>query len=339
MATDLTNAPAPAVQRGVPPSPTGKSGWPWEAKPARATGQVRGPFPRVTVVTPSYNQGAFIEECIRSVLLQDYPNLEYMVIDGGSRDRTTDVLKHYSQAIDYWVSEPDRGQAHAINKGWRRATGDILAWLNADDLYLPGAISRAVKALEEHPEAGVVYGNGYHVSEQGEILEVYPSEPFDVRRLGDTCYLCQPTTFLRRSVVEAVGYLDETLQYALDYDLWLKAAKHCPFAFVPDFLAHSRLHRDCKTVKQAVPRGREVLNMLYKHYRAVPPLKVGGYARAKMLAWLSDVTGWRKIPFLAGMAGICGVEFLRYNLRMPAAERERWGRGVREGLTKFFRGS
>src|SRR5262249_45140624 len=133
--------------------------------------------PLVSIVTPSFNQGRFIRETIESVLLQDYPNLEYMVIDGGSTDETVSILERYRDRF-FWVSEPDRGQAHAINKGWKRAKGDILAWLNSDDMYLPGAISNAARYLVDHPEIGLVYGDGYHVAEDGRMLSLYPTERF-----------------------------------------------------------------------------------------------------------------------------------------------------------------
>lgn len=335
MGVDRDLARAAYAPRAVPAPPPGKRGWPWDVDAQAVSDCQPRVLPRVTVVTPSYNQGLFIEECIRSVLLQDYPNLEYMVIDGGSHDDTVGIVQKYAGALAHYVSEPDRGQAHAINKGWRRASGEILAWLNADDVYLPGAITHAVSTLMANPSVGLVYGNGYHISEQGKMLDAYPSEPFDLQRLGDTCYICQPTVFLRRHLAEAVDYVDETLRYALDYDLWLRIAQRSAFQFIPEFLAQSRLHKDCKTVKHAVPRAREVLAMLYKHYHAVPPLKVGGYAYARMEACLGTADGWKRIPFLLGMAGIFAAEFFRYNLHMPASERMRWGRGMREGLQKF----
>ena len=137
-------------------------------------------LPLVTVVTPSYNQARFIRETIESVLKQDYPRIEYLVIDGGSTDESVSILREYSDHLR-WVSEPDRGQAHAINKGWRQARGCILAYLNADDLYMPGAVAQAVAALVAHPEAAAVYGEGYHVDKEGRILSgIRPSPSMQI---------------------------------------------------------------------------------------------------------------------------------------------------------------
>jgi len=188
-------------------------------------------LPLVSIVTPSYNQGRFIRETIESVLSQDYPHTEYMVIDGGSTDTTVAVLRGYGQRF-FWTSEPDRGQAHAVNKGWMMARGEVWGWLNSDDLYLPGAVGNAVDYLVSHPDVGMVYGEAYHVSEEGIIIERYPTEPFDASRLGDTCYICQPTVFIRRTVVEDVGFLDESLNYCIDYDLWIRIAKRYRIGYV-----------------------------------------------------------------------------------------------------------
>ena len=228
-------------------------------------------LPLVTIVTPSFNQGQFIRATIESVLAQDYPRIEYVVMDGGSTDQTVSILNGYSGRLR-WVSERDCGQADAINKGWRAAAGSIVAYLNSDDVYLPGAISEAVTELEAHPEAAAVYGEGYHVDEAGAIIERYPTEPFDAERLRQTCFICQPTVFLRRDAVECLGYLDQSLRYCMDYDLWIRLAKAGKtFRHTPHYLASTRLHADTKTLGQRGQAHAEILRVIYRHFGRVEP--------------------------------------------------------------------
>src|SRR5688572_25596277 len=147
--------------------------------------------PLVSIVTPSYNQGRYIEETIQSVLNQDYPNLEYLVLDGGSTDETLEILKRYEGRL-VWISEKDRGQADAINKGFHLAKGRILGWLNSDDTYSPGAIRKVAQYFQTHRDVGLLYGEGYHVDTAGKIIERYNTEPFNFHRLGEICFICQP---------------------------------------------------------------------------------------------------------------------------------------------------
>ena len=312
-------------------------GWPWTGEsqalpPVMLDGT---PWPCVSIVTPSFNQGQYIEETIRSVLLQGYPNMEYIVIDGGSTDHSVDVIKKYEQFISFWVSEPDKGQAHAINKGWKHAQGEIFAWLNSDDLYLPGSVVKAVSYLTKNQEFGLVYGEGYHIADDGRIIERYPTEPYNSKRLGDTCYICQPTTFIRRSVVEEIGSIDESLRFCMYYDFWIRISKRYRLGYLSEYLANSRLHEQCKTVKEGVARSREALDMLYRHYRSVPPLKVGGYACAILEPRLNRSGIWNKIVSTIGMVAICSREFVRYNIRMPLSEIRRWSSGIVEGISRF----
>jgi len=192
------------------------------------------PWPSVSIVTPSYNQGQFIEETIRSVLLQGYPHLEYLIIDGGSTDGSVDIIRKYEPWLAYWVSEPDRGQSHAINKGWERATGDILAYLNSDDLYCPGAIGRAMEGLRENPEYALVYSDGLWIDETSFHWKPCKSGPLDARHLLTVkgTYIPQPTVFMRRSGLMAVGGLDKSLHMAMDFDLWVKLALRYPLGYL-----------------------------------------------------------------------------------------------------------
>ena len=180
----------------------------------------------VSVVTPSYNQAQFLEETILSVLNQSYPRVEYHVMDGGSTDGSVGILKKYSDRMASWVSEKDKGQADAINRGWRKSSGDILAYLNADDQYKPGAIAAAAGYFEKHPEAGIVYGScGSFFTGQPEERTYSPPE-FSLKRLLFENFIPQPTVFIRRQVLDKIGVLDLSLRYCLDYDLWLRAAAH-----------------------------------------------------------------------------------------------------------------
>lgn len=208
--------------------------------------------PRVSIVTPSYNQAQFLEETILSVLNQDYPNIEYIVVDGGSTEGSVEIIQKYADRLAYWVSEKDNGQAHAINKGWRRATGDIIAYLNSDDIYYPGAIRQAVVALAEHPSAGMVFSDALLIDEHGETLRELFASPFDIHRLiAMEGFVPQPTAFIRRQVLDEVGLLDERLHMVMDYDLWVRLGLRYEACYLPDVhLAAQREHGTAKSTAQ-----------------------------------------------------------------------------------------
>jgi glycosyltransferase involved in cell wall biosynthesis len=198
----------------------------------------------MSIVTPSYNQGQFIEETIRSVLLQGYPNLEYIVIDGGSTDTSVEIITKYEPWLTHWVSEPDDGLSHAINKGWERSTGEILAWLNSDDLYLPTTLGKVVATATRHPSAILIYGLGEHVDDSGATSRIV-GQPYDVvdsLRSGRRAAISQPAAFVRRSGLEKVGLLDVRLKLSMDKDLWQRLAAVGEVRFVPDVWARFRLH-------------------------------------------------------------------------------------------------
>jgi hypothetical protein len=282
----------------------------------------RGPL--VSIVTPSYNQGRYIEETIQSVLNQDYPNLEYIVVDGGSSDNTIEILKKYEGRLT-WMSEKDRGQADAINKGFHMAKGEIVAWLNSDDTYLPGAVCKSVQYLEAHPEVGMLYGEGYHIDEDGEVIERYYTEPFDYHRLSELCFICQPTVFLRAEVVRTIGPLDITLDYCLDYEYWMRIAKRFRIAYLDKYLANSRLYLDTKTLSKRVEVHQETLQVVKRHYGRVPMRWINAYAHVylteKLLGKMQGVyedgwasprvkvalpPDWRREAYLS-LQGICSV--------------------------------
>lgn len=204
--------------------------------------------PLVSIVTPSFNQGAFIAETITSVLTQDYPRIDHLVIDGGSTDSTLDVLSRFGDRLR-WISEPDRGQSDAINKGWRLARGEIVAWLNADDLYRPNAIGKVVAFFHEHPDVDLVYGDCDFINERGEVVARHRKRPADAADLlrSPISIIAQPAAFLRRRVLETAGYLDEMLQYVMDLDYWLRVASRHSIAYLPHCLAAFRVHGESKT--------------------------------------------------------------------------------------------
>lgn len=222
--------------------------------------------PLVTIVTPTLNQGAFIRQTIESVFAQGYPRIEYIVVDGGSNDATLDVLRSYGERLR-WVSEPDSGQAAAINKGFALGRGEILAWLNSDDTLLPDAVEHAVAAFERAPGAGVIYGRGLILDEAGRVLHPFAGiEPFFVwRLLHCLCFVLQPACFFRRSHFLEAGGLDEGLHYGLDWDLWIRLAERTDVRFLDRELACSREYAETKTTRGGWRRIQELGEIARRH--------------------------------------------------------------------------
>jgi glycosyltransferase involved in cell wall biosynthesis len=228
--------------------------------------------PLVSIVTPSLNRGNVIGEAIASVLDQDYPRIEYLVMDGGSSDCTLDVLRAHGDRLR-WVSAPDAGQSAAINAGWRAASGEILAWLNTDDTYLPGAVRHVVEFFAAHPEVDAVFGDCDYVDADGRHPRPYPTRPYDYLELVRTTinYLPQPATFVRRRALASVGYLDETLHYVMDLDYWLRLGMRHTVAHLPVRLATLRLHAGAKSVQDVAGFGPELV-AVYQTLFARPDL-------------------------------------------------------------------
>jgi glycosyltransferase involved in cell wall biosynthesis len=216
----------------------------------------------VSIVTPSFNQSSFLELTLRSVLEQDYPNVEYSVVDGGSTDGSVDIIRRYADRLHGWVSETDSGQAEAVNKGLARARGDIVAWLNSDDTYLPGAIGAAVRAFQAHPEAVMVYGNMYAVDEEGLRTNLLRYRQLSLQDLLCFQIIGQPAVFLRRSAFDKVGGIDTSFHLLLDHQLWLKIACQGPIVHCEETWAAARYHDAAKNRALAARFGREAQRIL-----------------------------------------------------------------------------
>ena len=234
----------------------------------------------VSAVTPSYNQGRFIGRTIDSVLSQGVPDLEYVVMDGGSTDATVSVLESYGDRLRY-RSERDKGQPDAVNKGMAETTGEIIAWLNSDDVYTPGALQAVLEVFEKNPEVDVVYGDADHIDVNDAFIEAYPAEPFDLTRLKERCIICQPAAFFRRRVVERFGNLDLRWQYTLDYEFWLRLAKGgAVFSYLPRKLAGSRFYPQTKTSGAKLTVHGEINDMMLFTFGRVPERWLFNYAHA-----------------------------------------------------------
>ncbi|MCK6538910.1 MAG: glycosyltransferase [Anaerolineales bacterium] len=218
--------------------------------------------PLVSIITPSYNQAPYLEQTLRSVLEQDYPRIEYIVIDGASTDGSADIIRKYADRLAYWVSEKDNGQAEAINKGLARATGGIIAWLNSDDFYFPGAVASAVRAFEAHPEAGLVYGDTVAVDEKGEFIHFPRYAQWSLEDLLTFHILGQPAVFMRRDILLKAGFLDPSFHFLLDHHLWIRMASHAPMVYVPEQWAAGRFHESAKNIAQAARFGEEAFRIL-----------------------------------------------------------------------------
>ncbi|MBS1854288.1 MAG: glycosyltransferase [Acidobacteria bacterium] len=238
--------------------------------------------PLVSIVTPTFNMARYLPEAIESVLSQDYSPVEYIVADGGSTDETRGILEGYGSRLR-WFSGKDKGPSDAAHRGFLQARGEIFAWLNADDSYLPGAIHTAVDYLAAHPEIDVVYGEGYWIGEDGTRISRYPTLPWDPRVLERDCFICQPAAFFRASAYRKCG-LDPDVNRSFDYDLWIRMAiAGLRFAAIPQYLANSRMHQGAKTIYEREAVLQASMDLLMRHYGYIPMSWVFGYA-----AWRRD---------------------------------------------------
>jgi glycosyltransferase involved in cell wall biosynthesis len=234
-------------------------------------------WPVIGIVTPTYNMAHFLEETIESVLSQDYPHVDYVVMDAGSKDGSVEILQKYGDRFR-WVSEKDRGQADAVNKGYHATSGEIFTFLNSDDTYLPGALSTIAKHFKANPGVGMIYGEAYHVKLDGEIIAPYPTQPFDLRTLNNQCYICQPAAFMLREAFYNAGMMNVDMHFALDYELWIRIAKQYGVRKVDEFLATSRMHMDNKTLSKRRLVYQEILSTVKTQFHYAPYEWINGYA-------------------------------------------------------------
>lgn len=230
--------------------------------------------PTIAVVTPSFNQADFLERAMTSVLDQGYGDLEYVVMDGGSTDGSRKIIERFADRLTYWQSEPDGGQAAAVNAGWRRTSGSVLGWLNSDDFYLPGTLEFVGRFFAAHPGVDVVYGTCRLIDPVGREIGLV-GEPFDMRTmLLKRDLIPQPSAFIRRRAIEAAGYLDETLHYSLDYDLFLRLALKSPPVFITESLAGFTIHPAAKTTFGRGASRRETYRVRLRYVRGLDRARV-----------------------------------------------------------------
>jgi len=249
-------------------------------------------LPIVSIVTPSFNQARYLEATIRSVLSQDYARIEYMIVDGGSSDGTVDILKEYGGKLAGWVSEKDKGQTDAINKGFARAKGEVLAWLNSDDTYEPGAVSAAVRYLQEHPKVGMVYGDCNFINETGRVIGKFSSAQTSYRLLRQGySHIPQQTMFFRAELWKQVGPLDRSFYFAMDYDLWTRIAARSEIKYVPQTWANFRLHTSGKTILADDRCWPEMIRVHYRDGGSFFSVIVAKYYLRKLVA---PIWNWRR---------------------------------------------
>ncbi|MDP8236207.1 MAG: glycosyltransferase family 2 protein [Candidatus Erginobacter occultus] len=237
----------------LPPPPAGRSGWPWseESPPLPAARPDGTPWPTITVSTPNYNFQDFIEETIRSVLLQGYPELEYIVTDDGSTDGSAEIIRKYEPWLAHWETGENRGQSHAINQGWRRGQGDIFAYLNSDDCLKPGALEVVAGSIKPDEGRHIVFGDCDVIDEKGKKIGYCRGrlpDPGNLLRYWEHDFtIPQPSVFFHRDILQRVGYLDETFHYVMDYDYWVRVSRHYGFYYIPQSLGIMRDHLRAKT--------------------------------------------------------------------------------------------
>ena len=304
----------------------------------------------VSIITPSFNQARYLEQTMRSVLEQDYPRIEYWVIDGGSTDGSVDIIQRYAPKLAGWISEKDNGQAEAVNKGFTRASGEYVAWLNSDDLYYPGALKEAVRALDSNPAAPFVFSDVESIDETGKAFNRMRYGSWGLAGLMRFRIIGQPGVFMRRSALMEAGFLDTSYHYILDHHLWLRLAALQEPCYVPGALwAAARVHPDAKNTAQAAafapeaerlaewliadPRFQPLMEQMEKQIRAgaqrfsafylmeadQPKAALAHYARSFRLSPATALQDWRRI--FSAIASVLGLGMLTRKARQARRKR------------------
>ena len=269
-----------------------------------------------SIITPSFNQARFIARTIESVRSQSHPAMEHLVFDGGSTDGTVDILRKCGDAIT-WESAPDRGQSHAVNKGFARAKGDVIGWINSDDIYCPGTFEAVVAYFACHEDADVVYGDSYYIDENDNVTGEFRAGEWDYERLKEANFIRQPALFIRRSVPERFGGLNEDLHYEMDYDYWLRIGRHLRFHHLPRFLVGMRYYDACKSRRNRPAVGRERLRVQQTNCGRVSEKSLKGACVA-----IADGLGLdrsdpeQELLFMSYLERRVHVERMRYNHRI-----------------------
>ena len=239
---------------------------------------------RVSIITPSFNQASFLEQTILSVLNQSFPGIEYIVIDGGSTDGSVDIIRKYQDRFAYWHSKKDRGHWDAVNQGFQKATGDVLHFLNSDDVLLDGAVERVMSEFGRNPAVGMVYGKGRLIDAEGNYLQDYSSGDFDLQRIFRTWEnpVCQPTAFIRKQVFEKFGSPDEEWPFCADFEYWIRISSEVKFVYLPEYLACTRIHGATKTARMESIHGEELIR-LCETLRSTPAFQNSGVTAEESL--------------------------------------------------------
>jgi len=312
------------------------------------------PNPLVSIVVPSFNQAQFLKQTLESIFAQDYPRLEVWVMDGGSTDGSVDIIRAYADRLAGWVSEPDRGQADGINKGFLKARGEIVAWLNSDDVYQPGTVGKAVAALSDHPQAAMVYGDVISMDGDGKVINLMRYGDWGLTDLMRFEIIGQPAVFMRRSALAQAGFLDLDYHYLLDHHLWLRVAQQGDMLHVPEFWASARFHADAKNRAHAAEFGEEAyrivdwmlmqpglsdlalqdfkrilsgahrINARYLLDGGLPRQAFLAYIQSVMLSLRDGLREWRRMGFAAvsSVVNIDAIKRLYLQKKQQRAEKE-----------------